>query len=141
MNKFFQQFLKLKTYVIILTAVLILTNGFYFFVSFTVKYKKKFYGFLEPGAQYATLRDSLKDVREAGFITDQNTSAEKNEGEFQQAQYMLAPTVLVLNDTHFRYNVLDIREPKLIAYTLRRLKSIPIKDNEYGKVVIQRKLF
>ncbi len=97
----------------------------------------------EPGYQYIDFVPHLKNVKRLGFLSNKSISAEAGLDEFQQAQYMLAPAVLDLNNSNYEYNVLDFMTEKkdqvYVFYMLQKLNAVKVADNPWGRVLIRRK--
>jgi hypothetical protein len=122
-----------------------------FFISFTtflsVRYVKRnkvpVPNLFEPGYQYIDFVPYLKNVKRLGFLSNKSISAEAGLDEFQQAQYMLVPAVLDLNNSNYEYNVLDFMTEKkdqfYLFYMLKKLNAEKVADNSWGRVLIRRK--
>ena len=93
----------------------------------------------EPGYQYSPFVPFLKNVEEAGFLTNKETKPENGYEELLQAQYMLAPCLLHLNKSDFEYNVLDYANQIYVFYLLNQLNADHISDTDWGRVLIKRK--
>ncbi len=95
---------------------------------------------LEPGFQYADLKEGLQGVPIAGFLTGGNETAEGNDGQFMLAQYVLAPTVLDLNNTTHRYTILDCTTPQEALGMLKIINAKPVHVNAFGKILAEKNL-
>ena len=95
--------------------------------------------FAEPGIEYIDFKPLLKGIHRVGFLTNKNTSAEHNDGQFLKAQYMLAPVVLELRDENQSLLVIDPTSLIPAFDIMQRLNAVPILVNPYGKVLAQRK--
>ena len=93
---------------------------------------------LEPGIQYAAFKKPLEGVAAAGFLTNQDMSPEKNEGGFLQAQYILAPTILELNNPNHTYNILDFTDQIYVFYMIKKFNFKRVADTEWAKVLVKR---
>ncbi|MCA9408939.1 MAG: hypothetical protein KC733_09635 [Candidatus Omnitrophica bacterium] len=113
---------------------------FYFYAHLQIKFKEKISYHYEPGAQFEEFIPYLKGIKKAGFLTNKGMGAEDNDGHYLQAQYLLAPTILDLNNSNYKLNLLDYTNQIYIFYMLKNLKAKPIKDNIWGKVLTQRNL-
>lgn len=82
------------------------------------------------GFQFVGLENVFKDVRTVGYYTDKdlisNTLAN---AQFEQAQYMLAPTVLDLNHTQYHWVIFDCTSPQVAMKAIQRLGLTPLKIN------------
>jgi hypothetical protein len=90
---------------------------------------------IEPGIEFEGLKESLRNIPVAGFISDKNQSSENNDGRFMMAQYMLAPTVLDLQNTNHQYLILDLSTPQAAEYFLKKFNAKPIAMTVFGKIL------
>ncbi|MBP9854414.1 MAG: hypothetical protein KBD53_06075 [Candidatus Omnitrophica bacterium] len=137
-----KKFLNLENGIIVATLAMIGVTSFYLFANFMVEYKKKDVEVIEPGTQFTFFIDFLKnaDVREVGFLTNKDMSEEKNDGVFLQAQYMLAPIVLNLNEVNPEFNIMDYTDPVWAIYTIKSLRARPLATSPYGQILaVKRK--
>jgi hypothetical protein len=79
------------------------------------------------GFQFLGLENVFKDVRTVGYFTDKNLDQPLAIAQFEQAQYMLAPTVLDLNNTQYHWVILDCTSPQVAMETIKRLGLTPLK--------------
>jgi hypothetical protein len=79
------------------------------------------------GYQFIGLEKVFKNVRTVGYYTDKNLDNPLNIAQYEQAQYMLAPTVLDLNQTRYHWIILDCTSPQAAMEAVRRLKLVPAK--------------
>jgi hypothetical protein len=134
-------FLKYFRILIIALSTLIIVGNFVFgFFGVMAQQERQGMEQPEPGLQYADFRKQLEGVRIAGFLSDGNETAEGNDGQFMLAQYMLAPTVLDLNNPGHRYNILDCSTPQAALGILKMIDSKPIYVNAFGKIIAERAL-
>jgi len=127
--------------VIALASLLIVTNfvsGFFGVMAQIVREQQR--PPLEPGIQYADLKKSLSGIRIAGFLTDGDATAEGNDGQFMLAQYMLAPTILDLNNSDHHYSIINCSTPEKAMGILKIINAKPLQINMYGKIIAERNL-
>jgi len=127
--------------IFILYAAIALTglNAFYTFQDYwRSSSRNKNSIFLKPGYHFADLRNHLTGVEIAGFLTDKDTSSENNDGKFLEAQAILAPTVLDLNNPNHPLIVLDCTNMVAAFDILNQLNAEPIYVNSYGKILAKR---
>lgn len=89
----------------------------------------------EPGYQFEDIRKILKQEKIVGYLTDRNISPEKNDQEFLLAQYMLAPTIVEVNNHSYQFLILDYTNPSAVINKLKEIKAKPIYKNMYNKVL------
>jgi len=81
------------------------------------------------GYQFMGLEKVFKDIRSVGYYTDKDLDQPLAIAQFEQAQYMLAPTVLELNNTRYHWMIFDCTSPQTALEVIKRLKFIPMKSN------------
>jgi hypothetical protein len=81
------------------------------------------------GFQFLGLQDIFKDVHTVGYYTDKDLDNSLAIAQFEQAQYMLAPTVLDLNHTQYHWVIFDCTSPKKALDTIKQLGLTPLKIN------------
>ena len=80
------------------------------------------------GFQFIGLENIFKDIRSVGYYTDKDLINNSLAiAQFEQAQYMLAPTVLDLNHTEYHWVIFDCTSPQVAMETIKRLGLIPMK--------------
>src|SRR5271170_4929108 len=73
------------------------------------------------GFQFMGLENVFKDVRTVGYYTDKNLDNPLAIAQFEQAQYMLAPTVLDLNHTQYHWVIFDCTSPQAALSAIKQL--------------------
>ena len=79
------------------------------------------------GFQFMGLEEVFKGVRTIGYYTDKNLDNPLAIAQFEQAQYMLVPTVLDLNHTQWRWVIFDCTSPQAAMVAVKRLGFTPMK--------------
>ena len=79
------------------------------------------------GFQFMGLENIFKDVRTVGYYTDKDLDSPLAIAQFEQAQYMLAPTILDLNHTEYHWIILDCTSSQVAMETIKRLGLTPLK--------------
>lgn len=120
------------------TVILCGITSFFLFANFMVKSRMRGIPVIEPGTQFVQFKPYLTDVRELGYLTNKDMSEEKNDGFFLQAQYMLAPTALRLNETDHQLIVLDYSKPVYAWFTMKSMRAAPKFSSEYGPVLAEK---
>ena len=135
MNQTIKKILNLRSAILAFASIILICNVFFLLTDILSHLKKENKYSYEPGLQFADFKDALKNIRQAGFVTNKDLSSENNDGQFLMAQYILAPTVLELNASNNKYNILDCTSETRILYALRSLGATPLKINKYGKIL------
>ena len=94
--------------------------------------------FLKPGGHFADFKSYLLGQPAVGFITDKDISAENNDGKFLEAQYILAPTRLDLNNPNHAFIILDCTSMLTALDMMNDLNAEPVTVNSYGKILAKR---
>ena len=79
------------------------------------------------GFQFMGLEDVFKGIRSVGYYTDKDLNNALAIAQFEQAQYMLAPTVLDLNQTQYHWVIFDCTSPQVAMGVIKRLGFTPAK--------------
>ena len=128
----------LQSLILFASACILGVNGFYLYAHTQTRLIDPNLAFVEHGWQFADFRDKLKGVRTIGFLTNKDMSSEKNDGEFLQAQYILAPTVLEINNTAHPLQLMDYTDQVFVFYMLKQLNAVVIHDNAFNKVLCKK---
>jgi hypothetical protein len=81
------------------------------------------------GYPFMGLENMFKGVRTVGYYTDKNLDNPLAVAQFEQAQYMLAPTVLDLNHTQWRWVIFDCTSPGTAINLIKLFGFVPLKIN------------
>jgi hypothetical protein len=92
---------------------------------------------LGPGAtplhslsyQFQGLKPTFNNIAYAGYYTDKNIEAPASIAQYELAQYVLAPTVLVLNETKYALIIFDCTSPQIAIEKIKELGLQPLKAN------------
>lgn len=79
------------------------------------------------GYQFIGLENIFKDVHTVGYFTDKDLDNPLAVAQFEQAQYMLVPTVLDLNHTQYRWVIFDCTSPQVAMAAIQHLGLTPMK--------------
>ena len=81
------------------------------------------------GYKFLGLEGTFKNVRYVGYYTDKDIEEPLTVAQFEQAQYTLAPTVLVLNKTNYPFVLFDCTTPVFALEKIKELGMQPLKTN------------
>jgi hypothetical protein len=79
------------------------------------------------GFQFMGLENVFKGIRTVGYYTDKDLGNTLAIAQFEQAQYMLVPTVLDLNHTQYHWVIFDCTSPQAAMGAIQRLGFTPMK--------------
>jgi hypothetical protein len=81
------------------------------------------------GFQFMGLENVFKGIRTVGYYTDKDLNNTLAIAQYEQAQYMLAPTVLDLNHTQYRWVIFDCTSPQAALEAIKHWGLTPMKIN------------
>lgn len=90
-------------------------------------------GFL--GDQFRGLETAFNHARLVGYYTDKDIDEKIAIAQFEQAQYILAPTVLDLNNTSRDFVIFDCTTPQVALQKIKDLKLQALKANNLGVIL------
>ena len=82
------------------------------------------------GYTFIGLDQMLKNVPAIGYLTDKNIESPLTIAQFEQAQYVLAPTMVMLNQSNYPFVILDCSTPEIAMAKIQELKLQPLKMNK-----------
>jgi hypothetical protein len=94
--------------------------------------------FFFAGNKFSGLETILKGETYVGYWSDRDMTVDKNGALFAQAQLIMAPVILDLNNTTHRYTLLDCDDPKRALDKIREIGATPVKANNMGVVLALR---
>jgi len=100
---------------------------------------KKIIPYQFSGYKFSGLDDILNGVEHMGYYTDKNLEDEKNAKQFSQAQFILAPTILELNNLEHKYILFDCSHEEIAWDKIRQIRATPIRKNQFGIILAQSK--
>jgi hypothetical protein len=87
------------------------------------------------GQKFQGLEKVLNNQRAIGYYTDKNIEHPLVIAQFEQAQYLLAPAVLDLNNTDHPFVIFDCSSAEIAIAKMKELKLIPLKANNVGIIL------
>ena len=101
--------------------------------------QRKLIPFYFSGFKFLGLEDVFRGVAYAGYYTDKDLSLKQNSAQYAQAQYILAPTIVDLNNTTHLFTLLDCTGEEKAFEKIKEIHAVAIKKNAFG-VVLARKI-
>ncbi len=86
-------------------------------------------------AQLAGLGKVFANVPRAGYFSDKDMEAPLVIAQFEQAQYVLAPTVLDLNNTSLPVVIFDCTSPAVALAKIKELGLTPMSASNTGLIL------
>lgn len=102
----------------------------------TIRQLRKIMPHQMVGREFSGLAQFTQGMRTIGYITDEDVA--KNDGAhklFAHAQYMLAPSILDLNNLDHEFLLFVYSDEKQALETIRRLNAQPLKRNPSGMIL------
>jgi hypothetical protein len=87
------------------------------------------------GIKFAGLHEILKNETRVGYLTDLSIDDTGNLAEYQQAQLMLAPSVLEINNPNTKFLIVNCSSDTVAYQKLKELGIQPLKRNQFGIIL------
>lgn len=105
----------------------------------TIEQRKKYIPFYFQGFKFSGLEEILNGIEHVGYYTDQDISLNYHLAEFAQAQYILAPVILDLNNTQHEFILFNCSSEGKAFAKIKDIGAIPLKKNKFGILLAQHK--
>jgi hypothetical protein len=93
--------------------------------------------FVEPGDAYIAFRPFVSHAKNIGYFTDINfMPGETRTGDFQSAQYQLAPVVLDVGNQNHSLILLDYPTREMAQQKRQEIKADIIYQHSAGKLLV-----
>ena len=89
------------------------------------------------GFEFGGLDELMKDEEYIGYVSDKNVNDKNGSKEYAQLQYLLAPTIVELDATHYKYTILYCNNEKICFDIAKKVGAKPLRRNQYGVIVTQ----
>ena len=100
--------------------------------------KRKFAPHQQMGVRFEGLEKDFKGTEIGGYYTDKDLDKDENARQFAQAQYLLAPTLLDINNTSVPLIIFDCSSDAVALKKIVEIGAVPVKKNGFG-VILARK--
>ena len=94
--------------------------------------------YLFMGKKFLGLSEILKNTKYAGYYTDKNLDENRPALQFAQAQYILVPIILDLNNTDHPYVLFDCSSEEIALQKIKEAGLVPAKKNQFGIILTRR---
>ncbi len=91
------------------------------------------------GLKFSGLDDILHKEKYVGYYTDKDLDNRTDAMQFAQAQYILSPIILDLNNVDHTFILFDCSHPQIAIEKMKEINVIPVKINQFG-VILARNL-
>lgn len=109
------------------------------FQSFAVKARTKPFIFI--GTQFEGLKDPLHGLQKVGYYTDRSLDERFAAAQFAQAQYVLAPVILDLNNIDHPLVIFDFKNKNKSVQNILELEMIPVSISPSGIILAENPKF
>lgn len=90
---------------------------------------------------FEPVKPLLANQHEAGYLTDKNIDDTPTIARYELGQFVLAPTVLKLNETNKAIVIIDASNPEYAMTTIKNNGLTPIKFDQTGLIITINKQF
>ena len=87
------------------------------------------------GIKFSGLKEILHNAEYIGYYTDKDIDNTLDALQFAQAQFILAPIILDLNNTEHEFILFDCSSEAVAMERIREVKAIPIRKNQFGIIL------
>lgn len=95
--------------------------------------------YLFVGIKFSGLEETLGDASYIGYYTDKSLDDRLAAMQFAQAQLVLAPSILDLNNTSHEFTIFDCSSTEAALGKIRELGAQPLKINQFGIILARTK--
>lgn len=106
----------------------------------TIEQRKSYTPFYFLGFKFSGLDDILKGTKYVGYYTDKDLSATFHSSQFTQAQFILAPAILDLNNTKLEFILFDCASDEIALAKIAEIGATPLQKNKFGIILAQNKI-
>ncbi len=92
----------------------------------------------EVGQEFYGLDKILKNIPTIGYYTDKDLTRADNNARFSQAQYVIAPTILDINNTTHEFTLFDCRSENIAMNTIKEINATIIQKR--SGLILTRKM-
>ncbi len=100
--------------------------------------KRKHLPFYFSGYRFLGIESFFKGIKYAGYYTDRDLNEEEISAQYAQAQYILAPTILDLDYSQYKYILFDCTSESAAIAKIKKMAAIPLKKNQFGIILAQQ---
>lgn len=137
----FKKYFKPSFLYIAIAFLIVAFNSYELWVdTFKVAKQRKEIPFFFSGFKFLGLEEIFHHTAYVGYYTDKDLPHDKlAAAEFGQAQYILAPTILDLNNLNHEFILFNCSSEKIAFEKIKEIKALPMKRNSFG-VILARKI-
>ena len=125
-------------FIIALSTVTIVNIPHLYKEILTIKKIQRNIPFHFDGLKFSGLESIFKNVTFVGYYTDKNIKHVTHAKQFAQAQLILAPTILDLNNTTHKYILFDCSSDAIAFKKIKEIGAIALKKNQFGIILAKK---
>ena len=91
--------------------------------------------FFFSGHIFLGLEKIFKNKKYVGYYTDKNLDIDQYAQQFAQAQYVLAPTILDLNNTDHEFILFDCSQEEIALQKIKEINAVALKRSKFGVIL------
>lgn len=104
-----------------------------------IKGLKKVLAHQKIGYQFRGLEEFTQGIDRIGYYSDENIELNDHAHKlFAHAQFILAPTILELDNMEHEYILLVCSNEKNAMHKLKQLRALPLRANKFGMILARR---
>lgn len=123
----------LRKIFLFLCALLIIFNAYHLTRTLTPERPVHF-----AGIKFSGLENILKQETHVGYITDLSLKETAPLAEYEQAQYVLAPAILDVNNPNHRLLIVNCSSDAVATRKLKDIGAQPLTRNNFGVILAMR---
>lgn len=87
------------------------------------------------GVKFSGLNDVFKGIKTVGYYSDKDLKKPQHLAEYQQAQFMIAPTLLDFSNLNHPFILFDCNQEINAWLKIKELQLVPLKRNPLGAIL------
>jgi len=99
---------------------------------------KKVIPYSFSGLKFSGLEKVFKNVEIVGYYTDKDLDKDEHASQLAQAQLVLAPVILDVNNLDHEFLLFDCSSPEVAYAIIKKTGLLALKKNQYGIILAKR---
>ena len=131
-----QKYCRIRFLFLIFVLVILTINSTELWVDVTsIEQRKQYIPFYFQGFKFSGLDDILKNVEYVGYYTDKDLTLNQHLAQFSQAQYIVAPVILDLNNTQHEFILFDCTSEEKAFAKIKEIGAVALRKNKFGIIL------
>ena len=102
---------------------------------------KKVLPYQNIGYKFAGLEEFVKGEEIVGYYTDNDLNQQEHSKQFSHAQFILAPTILDLNNLEHEYIIFFCSKESVAWQEMEKIGAAPWRINQFGVILARKDIF